>query len=47
MFDLDVHLFCNEYTNTLAMMGVALDRYLPRGNAMLANEFYVIQFASK
>ena len=39
--DLDAGRFCRGYTNPLAMMGVALDRYLPRCNAMLANETYV------
>ena len=34
--DLDAHWFCRGYNNPLAMMGVALDRYLPERNAMLA-----------
>ena len=34
--DLDARRFCRGYTNPLAMMGVALDRYLPGRNAMLA-----------
>ena len=42
--DLDAHGFCRGYNNPLAMMGVALDRYLPGRNAMLANEAYVIIF---
>ena len=40
--DLDARRFCRGYTNPLAMMRVALDRYLPGGNAMLGNEIYVI-----
>ena len=36
--NLDAREFCREYSNPLAMMGVALDRYLPGRNAMLANE---------
>ena len=36
--DLDARGFCRGYSNPLAMMGVALDRYLPGCNAMLANE---------
>ena len=36
--NLDAHGFFREQTNPLAMMGVALDRYLPGRNAMLANE---------
>lgn len=39
--DLDARWFCRGYGNPLAMMGVALDRYLPGRNAMLANESYV------
>ena len=39
--DLDARGFCRGYTDPLAMMGVALDRYLPGRNAMLANETYV------
>jgi len=34
--DLDAHRFCKGYNNPLAMMGVALDSYLPGRNAMLA-----------
>ena len=34
--------FAEGYTDPLAMMGVALDRYLPGRNAMLANEAYVL-----
>ena len=37
--------FAEGYTDPLAMMGVALDRYLPGRNAMLANEAYVVQFS--
>ena len=40
--DLDAGQFCRGYTNPLAMMGVALDRYLPGRNAMLVNDAYVI-----
>ena len=40
--DLDAHRFCRWYTNPLAMMGAALDRYLPGRNTMLVNEAYVI-----
>ena len=40
--DLDARRFCRGYNNPLAMMGVALDRYLPGCNAMLVNEAYVI-----
>ena len=36
--DLDAHRFCKGYNNPLAMMGVALDRYLPGRNAMLATK---------
>jgi len=36
--NLDARGFCREYSNPLAMMGVAHDRYLPGRNAMLANE---------
>ena len=39
--DLDAQFFARGYTYPLAMMGVALDRYLPGRNAMLANEVYV------
>ena len=39
--DLDAGRFCWGYTDPLAMMGAALDRYLPGRNAMLANEIYV------
>ena len=39
--DLDAGRFCGGYTDPLAMMGVALDRYLPGRNAMLVNEVYV------
>lgn len=39
--DLDVRRFCRGDTKPLAMMGAALDRYLPGRNAMLANESYV------
>ena len=38
VIDLDAHRFCRGYTNPLAMMGVALDRYLPGRNAILVNE---------
>ena len=41
MADLDAHRFCRGYNTPLAMMGVALDRYLPGRNAMLVNEVYV------
>ena len=41
--DLDAHGFCRGYTPPLAMMGVALDRYLPGRNTMLANEAYVLK----
>ena len=41
--NLDARRFCRGYTNPLAMMGVALDRYLPGRNAMLVNESYVIK----
>ena len=34
--DLDAHGFCRGYTNSLAMMGVALDRCFPGRNTMLA-----------
>ena len=34
--NLDAHRFCRGYTTPLAMMGIALDRYLPGRNAMLA-----------
>ena len=34
--DLDAHRFCKGYNKPLAMMGVALDRYLPGRNTMLA-----------
>ena len=40
--DLDAREFCRGYTNPLAMMGVALDRYLPGHNAMLVNEILCI-----
>jgi len=33
--DLDARRFCRGYSNPLAMMGVALNRYLPERNAML------------
>ena len=36
--DLDARRFCRWYTNPLAMMGAALDRYLPGRNAMLATK---------
>ena len=36
--DLDARPFCRGYSNPLAMMGVALNRYLPGRNAMLVNE---------
>jgi hypothetical protein len=36
--DLDARQFCRGYTNPLAMMGAALDRYLPGRNAMLATK---------
>jgi hypothetical protein len=39
--NLDAHEFCRGYGKPLAMMGVALYRYLPGCNAMLANEVYV------
>jgi len=42
MADLDAHRFCRGYSTPLAMMGVALDRYLPVRNAMLVNEVYVL-----
>jgi hypothetical protein len=42
--DLDARRFCRGYSNPLAMMGVALDRYLPERNAMLVNEAYVFSF---
>ena len=34
----DVRDFCGGYSNPLTMMGVALDRYLPGGNAMLVTK---------
>ena len=40
--DSDARRFFRGYTNPLAMMGVALDRYLPGRGAMLANEAYVL-----
>ena len=40
--DLDACWFCRESTNPLAMMGAALDLYLPGRNAMLATTTYVI-----
>ena len=39
--NLDAHEFCRGYGKPLAMMGVALNRYLPGCNAMLGNEAYV------
>ena len=42
MADLDAHGFCIGSTNPLAMMGIALNRYLPGRNAMRVNEIYVI-----
>ena len=36
--NLDARFFARGYTNPLAMMGVALDRYLPGRNAMLATK---------
>ena len=39
--DLDARWFCRGYSNPLAMMGVALDRYLPGRNAILATKSYV------
>ena len=41
--DLEAHGFCRGETNPLAMMGAALDRYLPGCNAMRANEIYVFE----
>ena len=41
--NLDAGRFCRGYTNPLAMMGVALDRYLPGRNAMLATKSYVLK----
>ncbi len=38
--DLDAGRFCRGYNNPLTMIDVALDRYLPGCNAMLANEVY-------
>ena len=38
--NLDAHRFCRGYNNPLTMIDVALDRYLPGCNAMLANEVY-------
>ena len=43
--DLDARRFCRGYTNPLAMMRVALNRYLPGRNAMLVNEIYVFEFS--
>ena len=40
--DLDAGRFCRGYGKPLAMMGVALYRYLPGCNSMLANEAYVL-----
>jgi len=40
--DLDARRFCRGFNTPLAMMGVALNRYLPECNAMLVNEAYVI-----
>ena len=43
--DLDAHRFCRGYNTPLAMMGVALDRYLPERNAMLVTKpMYLIEF---
>ena len=39
--DLDAHGFCGGYSNPRACMGVALDRYLPGRNTMLATITYV------
>ena len=36
--DLDAHGSCRGYNIPLAMMGVALDRYLPERNAMLVTK---------
>ena len=36
--DLDAHGFCRGDGNPLAMMGVALNRYLPGRNAMLVTK---------
>ena len=41
--NLDAREFCREYSNPLAMMGVALDRYLPGRNAMLVNKDYIFE----
>ncbi len=38
----DAPRFFRGYTNPLAMMGVALNRYLPGGNAMLVTTTYVV-----
>ena len=43
--DLDARGFCRGYTNPLAMMRVALNRYLPGRNAMLVIEIYVFEFS--
>ena len=40
--DLDARRFFRWETNPLAMMGAALDRYLPGRNTMLVNEGYVL-----
>ena len=42
--DLDARRFCRGDNNPLAMMGVALNRYLLGRNAMLVNEVYVIRY---
>ena len=39
--DLDARGFCRGYTNPLAMMEVALDRYLPGAQRHACNETYV------
>ena len=44
--DLDAHCFCRGYTPPLAMMGVALDRYLPGRNPIRVNKTYVIIYAN-
>ena len=47
MADLDAHCFCRGYDNPLAMMGAALNRYLPGRNAILVNESYVVIYANE
>lgn len=43
MADLDARGFCRGQTNPLAMMGAALDRYLPGRIAVIVNETYVLK----